>query len=38
MNKSWKQHPPQNRGRTATYHSSRKLSKLDEPDTRDTAG
>ena len=23
---------------TATYHPSRKLSKLDEPDTRDTAG
>ena len=30
--------PPQSSICTATYHPSRKLSKLDEPDTRDTAG
>ena len=29
---------PQSSSCTATYHSSRKLSKLDEPDKRDTAG
>ena len=29
---------PQNSSCTATYHPSRKLSKLDEPDMRDTAG
>ena len=29
---------PQTRSYTTTYHPSRKLSKLDEPDTRDTAG
>ena len=28
----------QNNSCTATYHSSRKLSKLDEPDMQDTAG
>ena len=28
---------PQSRSRTATYHLSRKLSKLDEPDMQDTA-
>ena len=28
----------QNSSCTATYHPSRKLSKLDEPDMRDTAG
>ena len=28
--------PPQSSSCTATYHPSRKLSKLDEPDTRDT--
>ena len=32
LNKSWRQHP------TATCLSSRKLYKLDEPDTQDTAG
>ena len=30
--------PPQSSGCTATYHPSRKLSKFDEPDMRDTAG
>ena len=30
--------PPQSSSCTATYHPSRKLSKLDEPDMRDTAG
>ena len=30
--------PPQGTNYTATYLSSRKLSKLDEPDTQDTAG
>ena len=29
---------PQNTNYTATYLPSRKLSKLDEPDTQDTAG
>ena len=29
---------PQSSSYTATYHPSRKLSKLDEPDSRDTAG
>ena len=29
---------PQSSSYTATYHSSRKLSKLDEPDMQDTAG
>ena len=29
---------PQSSNYTATYHLSRKLSKLDEPDMRDTAG
>ena len=29
---------PQNSSCTATYHSSQKLSKLEEPDMRDTAG
>ena len=29
---------PQSSSCTATYHPSRKLSKLDEPDMRDTAG
>ena len=29
---------PQSSSWTATYHPSRKLSKLDEPDTQDTAG
>ena len=28
---------PQNSSSTATYHPSRKLPKLDEPDVRDTA-
>ena len=37
LNKSWRQHP-QNSSCTATYHPSGKLSKLDEPDMRDTAG
>ena len=37
VNKSWRQHP-QNTNYTATYFPSRKLSKLDEPDTQDTAG
>ena len=30
--------PPQNSSYMATYHPSQKLSKLDEPDMRDTAG
>ena len=30
--------PPQSSSYTATYHPSRKLSKLDEPDMQDTAG
>ena len=34
LNKSWRQHPSY----TATYHPSRKLSKLDEPDMQNTAG
>ena len=29
---------PQSTSGTATYHPSRKLSKLDEPDMQDTAG
>ena len=29
---------PQSSSYTATYHPSRKLSKLDEPDMQDTAG
>ena len=37
MNKSWRQHP-QSTSYTATHLSSRKLSKLDEPDMQDTAG
>ena len=37
VNKSWKQHP-KNTNYTAIYLPSRKLSKLDEPDTQDTAG
>ena len=37
LNKSWRQHQ-QSSSYMATYHPSRKLSKLDEPDTRDTAG
>ena len=37
LNKSWRQHP-QRSSCTATYHPSRKLSKLDEPDMQDTAG
>ena len=37
LNKSWRQHP-QNSSCTATYHPSRKLSKLDDPDMQDTAG
>ena len=37
----WRSHggsTPQNNSCTATYHPSRKLSKSDEPDVRDTAG
>ena len=37
----WKSHggsTPQSRNSTATSHPSRKLSKLDEPDMRNTAG
>ena len=30
--------PPQSSSCTATYHPSRKLSELEEPDMRDTAG
>ena len=37
VNKSWRQHPQSN-SYTATYHPSRKLSKLDKPDMEDTAG
>ena len=37
LNKTWRQHP-QNSNCTATYHPSRKLSKLDEQDMWDTAG
>ena len=36
LNKSWRQHP-QDTNYTATDLSSRKLSKLDEPDMQDTA-
>ena len=36
LNKSWRQHPTTNY--TATCLPSRKLYKLDEPDTQDTAG
>ena len=41
LNKSWKQpspSPQKNNSHTATYHPSRKLSKLDEPYMQDTAG
>ena len=38
LNKSWRQHPPQSTNYTATCRPSRKLSKLDKPDTQDTAG
>ena len=37
LNKSWRQHP-QDTNYTATCLPSRKLYKLDEPDTQDTAG
>ena len=37
LNKSWRQHP-QDTNYTDTCPPSRKLYKLDEPDTRDTAG
>ena len=37
LNKSWQQHP-QGTNYTTTCLPSRKLSKLDEPDTQDTAG
>ena len=37
LNKSWRKHP-QDTNYTATCLPSRKLSKLDEPDTQDTAG
>ena len=37
LNKSWRQHPT-SKNYTATCLSSRKLSKLDEPDTQDPAG
>ena len=37
LNKSWQQHPP-GANYTVTYHLSRKLYKLDEPDMPDTAG
>ena len=33
----WRQHP-QSSSFTVTYHLSRKLSKLDEPDMQNTAG
>ena len=33
LNKSWRQYPPKQQ----LYRPSRKLSKLDEPDLRDTA-
>ena len=36
LNKSWRNTPQSSSG-TVTYHPSRKLSKLDEPDMRDTA-
>ena len=35
LNKSWRKHP-QNSNCTVTYHPSPKLSKLDQPDMRDT--
>ena len=39
LNKSWRQHrTPQSSSCTATNHQSQKLSKLDEPDMRDTVG
>ena len=38
LNKSWRQHPPQDTNYTATCLPLRKLYKLDEPDTQDTAG
>ena len=37
LNKSWRQHPT-NQQVYATYQPSQKLSKLDEPDMRNTAG
>ena len=37
LNRSWQQHP-HGANCTATYHLSRKLYKLDEPDMPDTAG
>ena len=37
LKKSWRQHP-QSSSCTATYHPSRKLSKLDKPDMQDTGG
>ena len=37
LNRSWKQYS-QSSSYTATYHPSRKLSKLDKPDMQDTAG
>ena len=37
LNKSWQQHPTDT-NYTVTYLPSRKLSKLDEPDSQDTAG
>ena len=37
LNKSWQQHPTR-ANYTVTYHLSRKLYKLDEPDMPDTAG
>ena len=37
LNKPWRQHP-QCSSCMATYHPSRKLSRLDEPDMRDSAG
>ena len=37
LKKSWKQHP-KNSSYTGNYYPSRKVSKLDEPDIRDTAG
>ena len=37
LNKSWRQHPTRTNN-TVTCLSSRKLYKLDEPDTQDTAG
>ena len=39
LNKSWRQHSTQQSSSSpATYHTSRKLSQLDEPNMRDTAG